>query len=240
MELLHVPSVCRRRQNFSHRCFGWYFFENSKKTRIRIRWPKKNKIRVFKNEKVFFRFWKLVFYRTYTYKEWPKKANNMLIPSVCLSVSQSVSQSVCLSEAKKTKNNWSTSLSERTSGDENYVRPHVLNGRQLTENHNLESGTIICKILWCVKKNIICTVHVTLTRHSCMRAFSNCMKSPRQNNHGFSFWQFWRESNLVQNYLIFNFTVWPVHVEEIIWTWKVRTHACVLTRKPWQNGQNPL
>ena len=61
MQLLHVPSVCRSRQNFSHRCFGWYFFENSKKNRIRIRWPiglvrKKNIRRVFKNEKVFFRF----------------------------------------------------------------------------------------------------------------------------------------------------------------------------------------
>ena len=43
------------------------------------------------------------------------------------------------------------------------------------------------------------TVHVTLTRHSCMGAFSIWMKSLGQNNHGFVSWQFCRELNLEQN-----------------------------------------
>ena len=61
MQVLHVPSVCRSRQNFSHRCFGWYFFENSKKARIHIRWPwslvrKKTKYEFSKTRKCFFVF----------------------------------------------------------------------------------------------------------------------------------------------------------------------------------------
>ena len=43
------------------------------------------------------------------------------------------------------------------------------------------------------------TVHVTLTRHSCMWAFSTWMKSIGQNNHGFLSRQFCRELNLEQN-----------------------------------------
>ena len=74
-------------------------------------------------------------------------------------------------------------------------------------------------------------MHVTLTRHSCMGAFSTWMKSLGQNNHGFVSWWFWRELNLEQNGQdkFFNFLlkkgVEPLSVwlgKEIIWTWVVK------------------